>query len=150
MDWFHSTFCFKVEKYKDDGSTTLEACKSTEEKISQIYLKASIKTINPKKIVQKVQKLLNLKRSEELRVGVDNRTGKAKVCGKQKKRSRNHKVKLKLGDVLNKIFDVAKEVPDREIKFYEDQQTVRKMFIGQVDQEVTQVLNEEAEDELNE
>ena len=147
MDWFHSTFCFKVEKYKDDGSTTLEACKSTEEKISQIYLKASIKTINPKKIVQKVQKLLNLKRSEELRVGVDNRTGKAKVCGKQKKRSRNHKVKLKLGDVLNKIFDVAKEVPDREIKFYEDQQTVRKMFIGQVDQEVTQVLNEEAERE---
>ena len=148
MDLLNCISSFKVEKYRDDGSTTKEACKLTGENIGNIYLAASIGTIHPQKIIQKVEKLQNLKRDEEMRAGVNHRTGKVRDQGKQKKKSRNQKVKLKFGDVINQLFDVANEVPERERKFYEDQKTDRKMFIGKVDKEVTSVLNEEVRQEL--
>ena len=123
----------------------MEGCKATSEKLTNIYKEASIETIHPKKIYQKVMKLQIMKREEEkLSAGtINSTTGKLRCKGKEKRKKKNGKVKTKIEDTLNKLFEIATVVPLIEKEFYEDQKTVRKMVIGKVDRKVTKILNEE-------
>ena len=77
-------------------------------------------------------------------VGNDLVTGKARDQGKQRRKAKNGKVKVKFGDLFNTLFDVSTEVPEIEEEFYEDQKTNRKLKIGKVDRKVTETLNKEA------
>ena len=134
----------QVQHFQENGLQSCEAIKKTVEKISDIYEAASIKTIDQKTITAKVRSLLEMKRAEEKLVGVIGVTGKPRSQGKQKRRGENGKVKQKLGDVINKLFEVQKEVPELEREFYLDQQTTRKLFIGGIDEEETELLVQES------
>ena len=134
-----------MEQYREEGAGICEACKATSELLSNIYRKASIEPIDPKKIYQKVMRLQILKRNEEkLAAGtIHLKSGKLRCQGKERRKTKTGKLKIKIGDILYKLFEIAKFIPSLEKEFYEDQQTVRKMVIGKVDIKVTKVLNEE-------
>ena len=119
--------------------------KKTQEKITDIYEEATIKTIDPRIIVQKIHPLVQMKKAEEKLTGVNTATRKPRFQGKQKRKKKNGKVKEKLQDVINELFDVHSEVPETEKSFYEDQKADRKLFLGSVDEEATEFMIEKDE-----
>ena len=54
-----------MEEFKLGGLFLSEAVKKTPEKISNIYEEATIKNIDPRKIVQKIHRLVQMKKAEE-------------------------------------------------------------------------------------
>ena len=102
-----------------------------------MYERASIPTINKKKIYQKVQKLVELKKSRVKEFQEDKRRGSATVVGKWRQKSKNGKMKVRLQDVLCAYFPVAheKNVPPLEKEFLEDQKSDRKMSKSHYNQE---------------
>jgi hypothetical protein len=117
--------------------------------IVEIYKRASITTIDSIKIVQKVNKMLQLRRNRVKNLAVDQRTGKTRDQGKWKqKRKNNQKNKVKLEEVMDSIFEVKKQVPGLEKEFYEDQLRERKFFIGPLDVSVTEDNEKKFEDEI--
>ena len=127
-----------------EGLTRDEAVKRTAVAVEELYKKASIPTIAQTSIERKIRKLMVLKREREKVEEVDNRTGKKKDQGKQKRKKKNNKLKVKVQEVLEDIFEVKTEVPELEKGFYEDQCSERKMFIGGIDEEETSRLEDEA------
>ena len=103
--------------------------------IIEIYKRASIPTIHKKKIHNKVQNLIQMKKQKLKDLREDPRRGHASNIGKFRKKCKNGKVKAKLEDVLNNIFAAADEanIPPLELSFYEDQKSIRKQMIWSVD-----------------
>jgi hypothetical protein len=121
------------EKLELTGMSRPEAVQKTAEKVETIYQTASIPCLPNRSIQRKVKKLLVLKREREQETVKHKKSGKVKCQGKFARKKRNNKFKQKLGDVLEKIFDVKTEIPDLEKKFDEDQCNERKMIIGSLD-----------------
>ena len=127
-----------------------EAVKEVSEKTKNIYNLASIPTISNQQIVVKVKRAVKLKkeRFEELRK--DKRSGEIRVQGKYKqghvktrgRGTKRGKEKERLVELLDKLFDVAKDVPEQEKEFYEDQKSARKMVIGDWTQSLTKKRTE--------
>lgn len=110
----------------------------------KIYKQASIPTVAYTSIERKVRRLMSMKREKEVAEQEDKRTGKTRDQGGKRKKKKNNKVKVKLQDVVEEIFEVKSEVPDLEKTFYEDQCGDRKVYIGNVDEEETMRLVKEA------
>lgn len=127
-----------------EGLTHEEAVEKTAKEVEKIYSRASIPTIANQSIRRKIRKLMQLKREKEMVAVVDQRTGKVKDQGLKRRKKKNNKVKEKLQDIKENIFEVKTEVPELEKVFYEDQCEDRKMFIGEVDEEETENLNRES------
>ena len=120
------------------------------EDILHVYNLASVPTIHPKKVRQKVEWVSKLVKGQRLHLTQDKRFGRQVVLGKHRKKSGNGKVKMNYSDVKDVLFQVAKEelVPDLEKEFYADQKGERKMYIGNIDTievERQQVLREREE-----
>ena len=62
-----------------------------------------------------------------------------KVVNKFRQKSKNGKVKVKLPEILDKLFMVAdrSKVPKEELEFLDDQEQERQMFIGGLDAKIT-------------
>ena len=107
-----------------------EAEKKVAEDIIKVYLEASIPTVNPFKVRQKVEWVSNLVKKRRMDLVIDIRFNRERVMGKRRKKSKNGKVKMKFIDVKDELFRVAKEIPELEKEFYQDQEHERKLDIG--------------------
>ena len=105
------------------------------EDILHIYNLASVPTIHPLKVRQKVEWVSKLVKKQRKDLTPDSRFGRQSVLGSYRHKSGNGKKKVNYVDVKDELFLVAKEelVPDLEKEFYSDQKSKRKMFIGEVD-----------------
>ena len=121
-----------------------EAVKTVSCDIEDIYRNASIPTIHPQKVRQKVVSVLELRRNAVKNLAVDQRTGKVRDQGVGAKKNRR---KPKMSEVAGNLFEVKSDVPELEQKFYNDQKGERKLYIGSLDKKVTEnnikVLSEE-------
>ena len=126
-----------------------EAVKAVSEKIKKVYNLASIPTISNQQIDAKVKRAVQLKKERFIELRKDKRSGEKRVQGKFKqghgktrgRGTKQGKGKERLVELLDKLFDVAKDVPEQEKEFYEDQKTVRKMVIGRLDIEFNREEN---------
>ena len=125
-----------IENYKQfEGKREDLAIDFVVEDIRRIYDKASIPTITPKKIRQKVKRLASMKKIRLAEEKIDKRRNTMRVQGKRRRKFKNGKTKGKVDDVLTHLFSVADvdRVPLKEREFFEDQTTSRKMTIGSLD-----------------
>ena len=138
---------FQLPTYQDIGLALEEYYREKVEKpelavthdIMVLYEKASIPTITKGKIYLKVKNVKQLKLQKLKDLTIDKKSGKVKCQGKVRRKSKNGKVRTKLGDVLYKLFPVADEnnIPEREKEFFEDQNGLRERYIGSIDPVVT-------------
>ena len=112
-----------------------EAEEMVTEDILHIYNLASVPTIHPKKVRQKVEWVTKLVRQRRKDGSFDKRFGRQSVLGKHGQKASNGKVKMNFSDVKDKLLQVASEalIPELEKEFYADQKSARKMFIGKID-----------------
>jgi hypothetical protein len=139
-----------LEDAKDqENLSQADAIKIVSNEVIKIYKAASISTIDPKKIAQKVAKVAELRRNQIKNTAIDQRRSKVRDAGKNQKRKgkNNLRNKLKLSDVMDKLFEVKKEVPEIEKDFYRDQQEGRNMYIGPLDVSVTEQNMKEIEEQ---
>ena len=111
---------------------------SSEEKVAEdimtVYMNASIPTINPLKVVQKVGWVQELVKERRKDMVNDKRFDRERVMGKHRKKSGNGKKKMKYVEVKDELMKVAaKDIPEMEKEFYTDQLGERKMEIGSID-----------------
>ena len=135
-----------MEFYKITNSTC-NPIKMVTDMILQVYDKASIPTLAYDTVFNKVSNLEALKKVR-LKELVFNKTRKtANNSGKFRNKSKNGKVKVKLQDVLDKLFPAAdeKNIPEIEKEFYEEQKSTHLMEIGGVDLVETENILEEME-----
>ena len=78
------------------------------EDILHVYNLASIPTIHPKKVRQKVEWASKVVKQKRKGVLVDKRFGRQGVLGKHRQKSGNNKVKMNYSDVKEKLLQVAK------------------------------------------
>ena len=111
-----------------------EAKKKVAEDIMTVYMNASIPTINPLKVVQKVGWVQELVKERRKDMVNDKRFDRERVMGKHRKKSGNGKKKMKYVEVKDELMKVAaKDIPEMEKEFYTDQLGERKMEIGSID-----------------
>ena len=124
-----------MELYKlDCKDSPKEAKKKVAEDILNMYKMASIPTINPLKIAQKVEWVQELVKERRKDMVNDKRFNRERVMGKHRKKSGNGSKRMKYVEVKDKLLMVAaKDIPDMEKEFYEDQLGERRMEIGGVD-----------------
>ena len=124
-----------MELYKlDCKDSPKEAKKKVAEDILNMYKKASIPTINPLKIAQKVEWVQELVKERRKDMVNDKRFNRERVMGKHRKKSGNGKKKMKYVEVKDELVKVAaKDIPEMEKEFYTDQLGERKMEIGSTD-----------------
>ena len=127
-----------------------EAEEMVTEDILHVYNLASVPTIHPIKVRQKVEWVTKLVKQRRKEWSFDKRFGRQNVLGKHRQKASNGKVKMNFSDVKDKLLQVANEVlvPDLEKEFYADQKCARKMFIGNIDKnevERQRVLKEREE-----
>ena len=124
-----------MEHYKlVDKDSSEEAKKKVAEYIMTVYMNASIPTINPLKVVQKVGWVQELVKERRKDMVNDKRFDRERVMGKHRKKSGNGKKKMKYVEVKDELVKVAaKDIPEMEKEFYTDQLGERKMEIGSID-----------------
>ena len=124
-----------MEYYKlEDKDGPKEAKRKVAEDLVNMYKKASFPTINPLKIAQKVEWVQELVKERRKDMVNDKRFDRERVMGKHRKKSGNGSKRMKYVEVKDKLLMVAaKDVPEIEKEFYEDQLGERRMEIGGVD-----------------
>ena len=132
-----------MELYKLDCKDSPKVKKKVAEDILNMYKKASIPTINPLKIAQKVEWVQELVKERRKDMVNDKRFNRERVMGKHRKKSGNGSKRMKYVEVKDKLLMVAaKDIPDMEKEFYEDQLGERRMEIGGVDKKEERRKNE--------
>ena len=111
-----------MEHYKlEDKVSPEEAKKMVAKYIQEVYKNASISTINPLKVVQKVMWVQELVKEIRKDMVNDKRFDRERVMGKHRKKSGNGHKKMKYVEVKEELLKVAaKDIPELEREFYED------------------------------
>ena len=124
-----------VEFHKYSNMSESCAISQVVKDIESVYDHASIPIHDLKYIRNKVKNINVLRKKRLKEMVINKKKEKPIVIGKFKKKHKNGKDKVKLQEVLNKLFLVANEdnIPNIEKEFYEDQKGERKMIIGGTD-----------------
>ena len=127
-----------LEWAKLECGSESEAVNLVTNDLVDLYARASVPTINTKKIREKVKQVMELKKKRMKELVVDKRRDHVTVLGKWKKKNRGIP-KLRLQDILKKHFHVAskKDVDASDMEFLKDQQGPRLMVIGNIDMKAT-------------